>query len=161
MPNNFSAASGRILLSLLLLTLPPALSAAEGEWSGYIAAEWRGFLDDPLEEVQHGDNTSLSFQPEYYREWQNGKQAFRFTPFIRLDGHDKKRTHADIRELNWTYVGAEWEMLAGIGKVYWGVTESQHLVDIVNQTDLVENLDGEDKLGQPMLKFSFVPEWRC
>lgn len=149
----------RVLLSLVLLTMPVMSPAAEGEWSGYISAEWRIFPDEPLDEAQHGDNLSLSFQPEYYREWQNGKQSFRFTPYIRIDGHDKKRSHVDVRELNWTYVGKDTEVLAGIGKVYWGVTESQHLVDIINQTDLVDNPDGEDKLGQPMLKFSFVPEW--
>ncbi|MGB1581720.1 MAG: hypothetical protein ACPHER_09470, partial [Nevskiales bacterium] len=34
--------------------------------------------------------------------------------------------------------------------------ESVHLVDIINQTDAVENLDGEDKLGQPMLNLAWV-----
>ncbi|MFT7515521.1 MAG: hypothetical protein ACI9QL_004754 [Candidatus Omnitrophota bacterium] len=48
-------------------------------------------------------------------------------------------------------------MKAGVGKVFWGVTESAHLVDIINQTDGVEDLDGEDKLGQPMLHLSLFP----
>ena len=30
------------------------------------------------------------------------------------------------------------------GKVFWGVNESNHLVDIINQTDLVENSDTEE-----------------
>ncbi|HEY7410018.1 MAG TPA: hypothetical protein VII13_04715, partial [Vicinamibacteria bacterium] len=42
---------------------------------------------------------------------------------------------------------------------FWGVTESQHLVDIVNQTDLVENPDGEDKLGQPMAHLTLTRRW--
>ncbi len=50
-------------------------------------------------------------------------------------------------------------MRAGIGKVFWGVTEALHLVDIINQTDLVENPDGEQKLGQPLLKFSLERDW--
>ncbi len=32
-------------------------------------------------------------------------------------------------------------------------------MDIINQTDLVENPDGEQKLGQPMLKLSFEKDW--
>ncbi len=44
-------------------------------------------------------------------------------------------------------------------KVFWGVTEFVHLIDIINQTDLVENIDGEDKLGQPMIKFSLPLQW--
>ncbi len=43
--------------------------------------------------------------------------------------------------------------------MFWGVTESQHLVDVINQTDLVENPDGEDKLGQPMIKFTTIRNW--
>ena len=30
------------------------------------------------------------------------------------------------------------------------------MVDIINQTDAVESFDGEEKLGQPMVQFSFV-----
>jgi hypothetical protein len=33
------------------------------------------------------------------------------------------------------------------------------LVDIINQTDLVENPDGEEKLGQPMLNLAFIQDW--
>ena len=32
-------------------------------------------------------------------------------------------------------------------------------MDIVNQTDLVEDIDGEDKLGQPMVHLSLVRGW--
>ena len=33
------------------------------------------------------------------------------------------------------------------------------MVDIINQTDLVEDPDAEDKLGQPMLKLAFLRDW--
>ncbi len=52
-------------------------------------------------------------------------------------------------------VRGNWELRAGVRKVFWGVTESQHLVDIINQTDYVENPDGEEKLGQPMINLSY------
>ena len=44
----------------------------------------------------------------------------------------------------------------GLRKLFWGVTESVHLVDVVNQTDLVENPDTEDKLGQPMVQLTLL-----
>jgi len=149
----------RILLSLLVFIAPPLLHAEEGEWSGYVATEWRKFLSSPLDPEQQGDTTSFSAQIEYYREWDNGKQSFRFTPFLRIDGRDSQRSHFDVRELNWTTVHESWELTAGIGKVFWGVTESQHLVDIINQTDLVESIDFEEKLGQAMLKLSLIRDW--
>ncbi|HHH47651.1 MAG TPA: hypothetical protein ENK51_01995, partial [Gammaproteobacteria bacterium] len=138
----------RTVLAALLL---PAAAHA-GEWSGYVSGEYRYFPDAPGDPRQHGNNLSFSAQPEYYHEWDSGRQSLTVVPFARWDQGDSRRSHADIRELNWLKASDNWELRAGIGKVFWGVTESQHLVDIINQTDFVENLDGEDKLGQPMIQ---------
>jgi len=129
------------------------------EWSGYVGLEARIFPDDPLFPVQQGDSSSIAFQPEYYREWNDGRSSLTIEPFLRIDSGDDERSHADIRELMWLTVGDDWELRAGVGKVFWGVTESQHLVDIINQTDLVENIDGEEKLGQMMIDLSLIRDW--
>jgi hypothetical protein len=89
----------------------------------------------------------------------DGEHTVVFTPYVRIDSADNERSHADIRELSWMTYGDDWEFTAGLSKVYWGVTESQHLVDIINQTDFVEAPDGEDKLGQPMIKFTALRDW--
>lgn len=136
-----------------------AQAAVAGEWSGNIAVEGRFFQHDGRDPRQTNSNYSLSALPEYYHEWNEAADSFTFTPFVRIDSEDSERTHADLRELKWTHVGEDWETDVGISRVFWGVTESQHLVDIVNQTDLVENIDGEDKLGQPMVRFSRVNDW--
>ncbi len=110
--------------------------------------------------AEQTDNTlSISVEPEYFHGWDDERQSLTFTPFLRWDSQDDERSHSDIRELMWIYAGNRWELRAGIGKVFWGVTEALHLVDIINQTDLVENPDGEQKLGQPMLKFSLERDW--
>ena len=151
---------------LLLLATRPGLADNEpgwlqsGEWSGYAGAEMRYFPSDPLDDRQHtGTNLSLMAEPEYYSETQDRIQSLTFTPFFRWDENDSKRSHVDVRELVWQYVGDDWELRAGISKVFWGVAESQHLVDIINQTDLVENIDQEDKLGQPMVNLSLIRDW--
>jgi hypothetical protein len=132
--------------------------ATAHEISGYMAAEVRGFLDDPLYPEQKRDNASVALQPEYYHEWENGS-SFTFSPFARLDSADSSRSHFDVRELNYLWLGDPWELRIGIGKVFWGVTEFVHLVDIINQTDLVEAFDGEEKLGQPMVNLSLPRDW--
>ena len=134
-------------------------AAFEIETSGFVSAELRGFADSPLSARQRRHSASMALQPEFYGEWDNGAHSVLFVPFARIDSADIERTHWDIRELMWRYVDDEWEVGVGIGKVFWGVTESQHLVDIINQTDLVESLDGEDKLGQPMVTASFSQAW--
>ena len=139
---------------------PPAYAELHKEFSGYVAMEPRFFWEDNLASGQRGDfDFSLVLQPEFYLEWDKGDQSITFVPFVRWDQHDNERTHWDIRELFWLKAWEDWEVSAGIRKVFWGVTESQHLVDVINQTDLVENLDTEDKLGQPMVKVAWIQDW--
>lgn len=143
------------LLGLMAVSYASLVQALNG-WSGNIAVEHRYFPQQALISSQKDSNFSLSFQPEYYQSWNDDKQSITFTPFIRIDQSDSERTHADIRELLYQKVSNNWELRMGIGKVFWGVTESQHLVDIINQTDLVENIDMEDKLGQPMINLALI-----
>ena len=92
---------------------------------------------------------SIAVRPEYLVEWREGDESLNFLGFARLD-RDEFRTKWDIRELYYQRVLGNWELNLGIKKIFWGVTESTHLVDIINQTDVVESFDGEEKLGQPM-----------
>ncbi len=142
----------------ILLLLNTAVSDAV-ELSGNIAVQQRAFLQNPLDPRQHNNYTSISAEPEWYFEFEEGKQSITFRPFYRKDQYDEERTHGDIRELSWQKVFENWELKAGVSKVYWGVIESLHLVDIINQTDQIENVDGEDKLGQPMIQFSTEQDW--
>ncbi|MCK5498615.1 MAG: hypothetical protein KAI77_05405 [Gammaproteobacteria bacterium] len=145
------------LLAIISITL--SFSVTAGQWSGYLGTEFRYFTQDPRDPRQHDENLSLVFEPEYYHEWDKGTQSLAFVPFFRLDQHDNERTHFDIRELTWLKAAENWELRVGLRKVFWGVTEFQHLVDIINQTDLVENIDTEDKLGQPMINLALINDW--
>ena len=135
--------------------LNPSLAV---DFEGQLSIENRYFFEEG-DFAQSRNDFSIAFEPELYHEWDDGDFSVVFKPFYRWDSMDDERSHGDIRELLFTYVGEEWEIKAGLGKVFWGVAESQHLVDIINQTDFVENIDGEDKLGQPMVAFSSEREW--
>ena len=140
-----------------LSLLPLAVFAYE--LSGYSAVEGRYFLhDSPFATPKQAD-ASIVLAPEFYHEWNAGDYSLLFSPFLRVDSADSARTHADIRELIWQTNHDDWELKLGVGKVFWGVTESQHLVDVINQTDLVENADTEDKLGQPMINLTLLKDW--
>ena len=149
----------RTLPQMIVCAALLPLSATAAEWSGYVAGEYRGFFEDPLDPRQHNNYLSASAEPEFYHSWDDDDQSFDAIVFYRVDEYDDNRTHGDIRELSWTGVFENFEVRTGISKVFWGVTETQHLVDIVNQTDLVENVDGEDKLGQPMIRVSAPRDW--
>lgn len=147
-------------LSLPFLALSfLSVSSQAHDFSGYVGAEYRYFLSDPLFDDQSDHNGSLSFYAEYYHDFDDGDQRIAFTGFARADSEDSERSHGDIRELYWWGGFDQFEVYAGIRKIFWGVTESVHLVDIVNQSDIVENFDGEDKLGQPMIEFVTAQDW--
>lgn len=152
----------RVINAGLLLCCLVCSPLTTAEWTrdlgGRVGVQALGFWKDPLQNEQHNLYLSAVAEPEFYTASEDGKQSFRFQPFQRVASHDGRLTHTDIRELSYTYVADRWETTAGISKVFWGVTEVRHLVDIINQTDFVENPDGEDKLGQPMIKLSLVPD---
>ena len=144
---------------IVILSLFICSSAAANEWSGNISFQNRQFNEAALSSSQFKQASSVAFKAEWFHDWDEGKQSITFTPFTRWDEHDEKRTHTDIRELSWLKVFDESELRVGIRKVYWGVSESQHLVDVINQSDLVEGVDGEQKLGQPMINYALINDW--
>lgn len=147
-----------MLTALMSFTATSAI--AQISVDGKIDYEATAFFNDSLIPANDQNfNSAISFEAEVYSELGDGSHSISFKPFYRFDEMDDERTHGDIRELIWHKVADEYELKAGIGKVYWGVTESNHLVDIINQTDAVENLDGEDKLGQPMVQLLLERDW--
>jgi len=118
-----------------------------------LEAEYRYFYNSPSFDGQKSHFPSLAIRPKYILEWNKGYESINTEIFFRLD-IDNKRTHWDIRELYYQKVKNNWELSIGLKKIFWGVTESNHLVDIINQTDVVESFDGEQKLGQPMVQYS-------
>ena len=124
------------------------------ELLGEVSIEGRSFSKEGFFD-QAEFHSSLSFSPEIYIESDNLKRSFTFKPKFRKDSEDSERDLIDIQELHWTIIGNIFETKIGIRKDFWGVTETVHRVDIINQTDFVENIDGEDKLGQPMINISF------
>ena len=132
---------------------------AEIELSGFVAVESRWFPHQAQFPDQfEGAQNSIVLEPEW-DIYINDSQQISFIPFARLDARDNRRTHSDIREAYWLYIQNDWELLLGINRVFWGVTESRHLVNIINQVDQVENIDEEDFLGQPMINLAIQKDY--
>lgn len=151
--NTFSIGSLFLLLTFSLNAQNE--SRVYNEFSGYIGADYRYFFNDGLYNGQKNSFPSLVIQPEYLYEWNDGDDRLKFIGFGRLD-RDSRRTHFDVRELYYQKVKGDWEFSVGLKKIFWGVTESAHLVDIINQTDFVESFDGEEKLGEAMAQVSYT-----
>lgn len=76
--------------------------------------------------------------------------AFRGIGLARIDQSDPARSYVDLREALVQWDRGALTARVGINTVFWGATESRNAVDIVNQTDYLADLDGDEKLGQLM-----------
>ena len=146
----------------LLLASPAGAETVFQEVTGRLTVEGRYFSQSSIQSGQREQSLSVVAEPEAYLENEAG-EGLVLKPFIRYDSADARRTHWDIREAYGLFFGefedSEWELRAGIDKVFWGVAESRHLVDVINQTDLVENPDQEEKLGQPMVHLTWLNDY--
>jgi hypothetical protein len=164
-----------IFLCITVLIPASAVWADDGQWLGEIRADYRYFhhpaatqaLPPPVSRpiiigMPGQSDPSAALQLEY-RTTIGADTDFKFKGFMRYDPMDSARSHADIRELVWknkvNIAGRSWDLSIGVDKVFWGVAESNHLADVINQIDLIENIDETEKLGQPVLRLTTGHDW--
>ena len=148
--------------ALLLVATFAANTSSADDWdiTGFIGLDTQAFwLDGQYQGQESGINPSLLLQPEFYWRSDDRRQRISIVGFARVDSVDDERTHADLREAYWGVDGDGWDFTAGASKIFWGVTESRHLVDVINQTDLVESIDEESKLGQPLVNLNLQRDY--
>lgn len=71
--------------------------------------------------------------------------------FYNWDLEDEERRYYDLREARLNYSSGRWQFEAGNAVVFWGVSETINIVNVINQADLKESVDGKEKMGQGML----------
>ena len=117
------------------------------DFSGNIAVESLNYRESGQFEDQVDDNLSLSFEPRWEGEWNDGDDLWSVELFMRAEDKNTGREHGDIREVLWLHIDGDNEWSVGSNTMFWRVTESQHLVDVTNQIVLVEGFDGDEELG--------------
>jgi len=149
-----------LLLAAQFLSFSPA-RGGEVDISGSLALQTRAFWDDSQWVGQDDQALQGSLVAIAEFRWRNedGNQRASMIPYLRWDASDDERSLLDFREAYWAVEGDDYELLVGANTVFWGVTESVHLVDIINQTDFAGDIDGEDKLGQPMVSLAIQRDW--
>ncbi len=117
--------------------------------SGWLESEIRLFPHAGLNTAQHRLYPALGGELRAAGSLARRKQRWTITGFARGDVDDPDRSHLELREASWTWQPADWQLRAGMLMAFWGVTESNRLVDVVNQRDQREAPDMDAKLGQP------------
>jgi hypothetical protein len=133
------------------------MTAQEFELRGSVGVDYRQFYEDPLYDA--GEENQPSLAAETHADWALApSDTITLSLFARWDDADEARTHADLREAKWVHRETNWDVEIGNSLVFWGVTESQHLVDVINQRDSVEDVTGDARLGQPLLRARYFDE---
>ena len=114
---------GSLAMTILLAAAPAV--GQEAEVGGSVVGEVRGFFGTPafpgqLDTLQ----PSVTLEPYFTLQSDSGTHRFTLEPFFRLDGQDGQRTRFDLLEAYWHGVFGDVEVLAGVDRVFWGVTES-------------------------------------
>ncbi len=148
--------SGILLLLCSGIILPGHSRAVE--LKGDISFEGFYFPENSAFSMQTEQAVSFAGNVEFFQDITDN-MSFTLEGFYRLDSEDSERSHGDLRLAELLYFTDLWEVSAGFGHVFWGATEFVHLVDIINQTDMVEYIDGEEKLGQPMVHLTIPRGW--
>ncbi|QCU89134.1 hypothetical protein [Thiomicrorhabdus sediminis] len=147
-----------LIASLCCWQTPFVLAAENIEFTAKTTLQAQAFQQAGSNSKQQDFYTSIKLEPQLFYGI-DANNEIRAQGFYRYDGQSPSNTHGDIRELMYYHFADQWEFRAGIGKVFWGTTESRHLVDTVNQTDFIESLDDEQRLGQPILQNRFIKDW--
>ena len=146
--------SKKLIIIILLFVLPGRLFADAIDSTAFIAIETRGYPNSAEFDGQDSDSIDPALKFDFDLSIGDERVNSNWHPFLRVDFVDSDRSHFDMRELNLAVHGETWDFKLGVDTVFWGVTESRHLVNIINQNDQLEDIDEEDKLGQPMVYLS-------
>lgn len=138
--------SAALLFAVLLLSQ----HAAAQKLRGHLGVEARYFPEDPLFEEQSAASTlpsvlgSLDWSADLTRDIR-----FDLSAFMRAASHTENDVTGDIREAVIRSRIKAVDFKLGVLQENWSVLEAWNPVDLLNQRDMVEDFQGEVKLGQP------------
>ncbi|MEW5251576.1 hypothetical protein [Microbulbifer discodermiae] len=134
----------------ILILLASNVNAVEMQ--GNLNMEQRHYISEGEQQEKQYEAT-LSFEPELYYSRDNIE--INIKPYARANSIDENKSDFYFKEFNFIYTLNAHEFKVGIDQVFWGVAESQHIIDVINQTDTLASVDFEQKIGQPMLQYTY------
>ncbi len=138
----------RAAVTVVAIAVLAGAARADVETRGPVALDARAWFAPPEQDSQ-AEGVGVSFMAEPELSMAGQRVAAVVRPFARVDSQDPARTHYDARRAELTWARGGLELGGGVGLFHWGVLDGARLADVVNQLDLVEDADMDQKLGQP------------
>ena len=140
------------MLGVTVSVLPlAAVPARDLTLRGKTTATAYLFAESPAYAEQSRNQWGLRVQPELIY---GGDALLTWTlePVLGYASQAQQQPDFDLRQAKLDVDWGDWRLTLGNDVVFWGVTEVVQLPDVVNQTDLADDIFGDTKLGQPMLR---------
>jgi len=152
--NNIST-GWSLLTCVAMCSVVGSVNAAPGddEISTSLVFQSGFFRDAPIAGDDRPQISSLSLESELFIDFSH-RISFIITPYVKYEHLSEDELHEDLRKFEVRYAGDSWDLRAGIGQEFWGVTESRNVVDTINQSDFAADFTGETKLGQPIIQLT-------
>ena len=147
------------ILFIVALISPSRASSLEYNLYGSIQPEYSLFINGDGRHNQSREKPSILGTANFTTFIQDDNAKISISALGRYDREDDNRSYFDLQKLKYEYYFDDATIKFGNEIVFWGVNESFHLVDIINQSNLAENLSGTKKLGQPMIALSFYKDF--
>ena len=128
-----------------------ASPARDWKIGGHVGLVWRHYMQSP-DGNQEGDAAALRFLPEW--TLRQGPLRLTVAPDLRLENAGSGRGRADFNELYLSTRYGETTLEFGITRLFWSVTESRHLQNIINPPDLAAHYAGDTTLGIALLRLA-------
>ncbi len=150
-----SGTRGGACLAWVLALWSGAASADLPALQGSVAVETRVFAESPEDPNQARDTAAVLLNPVWKARFGSDEAwELEMSPYARIDARDKAARYVDLRVASLEFRERSQMFRVGFDNVFWGVAESNHLVDIINQVDPRADVELEAKLGQPMVSYT-------
>ena len=151
---------GKIIFFFLVALLHAShTNALDFKAYGFIQPESSIYINGDGRHEQDNYNTSLFGKGTFVSYLQNGDAKFTISAIGRFDQSDDQLRYLDFQKFKYEYYFDDVTLKVGNEIVFWGVNETFNIVDIINQSNLAENISGTKKLGQPMASISYSQDY--
>ena len=131
------------------------VNALEYKLYGLVQPEFSIFTNGDGKHHQPKDNYSF-FTKGNFISYLDGRDAkITISAIARYDEKDSERRYIDFQKLKYEQYFENYTFKIGNEIIFWGVNESFNIIDIINQSNLAEDMTGTKKLGQPLLSLAY------
>lgn len=131
------------------------VNALEYKLYGLVQPEFSIFTNGDGKHHQSKNNYSFFTKGNFISYLDERDAKITISAIARYDEKDSERRYIDFQKLKYEQYFENYTFKIGNEIIFWGVNESFNIIDIINQSNLAEDMTGTKKLGQPLLSLAY------